>query len=732
MNFARVALDVPVASLFDYRVPGATAADIGQRVLVPFGKKIAVGVIIELASTTLLSPQRVRSVLSVLREVPAVPADVLALLKFCSDYYHHPLGESVLNALPTPMRRRRAVNLAALPRYRLTAAGRMLDPAALPCRATIQLALLRLLRAAADDGLDDAVLSAVSRRAAPALKSMVAQGWIEHVAIKSAANHALAVTPPLMAGPPLTDEQRAAVESVRNANAGFTPWLLHGVTGSGKTEVYFQLIADIIGGGKQALVLVPEINLTPQLEALIHARFPATSLVALHSGLSGSERLHNWLAAQAGTASIVLGTRLAIFTPLPNLGLVIVDEEHDTSFKQAEGLRYSARDLALVRGRQRSIPVVLGSATPALETFHRALKGKYRLLKLTRRVNAMPPAIECVNTRRETMVDGLSQTLLNAVRELTKRGEQSLIFINRRGYAPVLICTGCSWTSDCHRCSAKLVVHLKDQRLRCHHCGHQERIPAACPQCGNQDLTPLGQGTQRIETTLARIFPAARILRIDRDSTRRKHAWNEMRRRIHDQEVDILVGTQILAKGHDFPKLNLVGVINADSSLYSTDFRAAERLFARLTQVAGRAGRGASRGRVLIQTEFPAHPLYEALRRDDYPSFARELLAERKRAGFPPFIHQAVLRAEAPQLDAALGFLRNAVDRGHGISDHVDMYDPVPAGMPRLAGLERAQLTVQSRSRAALQAFLRAWNARLAVPVQRQVRWSLDVDPQEP
>jgi primosomal protein N' (replication factor Y) len=732
MNFVRVALDVPVSTLFDYRAQAITRADVGRRVLVPFGRKIAVGVIIELARTTSLSPQRVRSVLTVLRDIPPLPDDVLALLKFCSDYYHHPYGESVLNALPTRLRRRHALHLAAPSRYRLTEAGRAIDPAAVPYRPTTKHGLLRLLRTAAEDGVDETVLRALAPRAAAALKSMAEQGWIEHIAVTGPANRAHTPLSPLVSGPPLTDEQRVAVDAMRSAGEGFRPWLLHGVTGSGKTEVYFQIIADSIACGKQVLLLVPEINLTPQLEALILARFPGTPLVALHSGLNESERLFNWLAAQSGAAAIVLGTRLAVFTPLPNLGLIIVDEEHDASFKQSDGLRYSARDLALVRAKHRSIPVVLGSATPALETFYNALNGGYRVVKLTRRINAMPPTVECIDTRDLPLIDGLSQVLLDAVRETTRRGEQSLIFINRRGYAPVLICPSCRWTSDCHRCSAKLVLHLKDRLMRCHHCGHQEKIPIACPQCGNRDLAPLGQGTQRIESALARIFPDARLLRIDRDSTRRKQAWNEMRRQIHAQEVDILVGTQILAKGHDFPQLNLVGVINADSSLYSTDFRAAERLFARLTQVAGRAGRGSSRGQVLIQTQFPAHPLYQALRRDDYPAFAHALLAERKRAGFPPFVHQAVLRAEATRMDIVLEFLRHAVGSGRGLSDNVTVYDPVPASMSRLAGLERGQLTVQSPSRTALQAFLRAWHVRLAAAAKRPVRWSLDVDPVEP
>jgi primosomal protein N' (replication factor Y) len=427
----------------------------------------------------------------------------------------------------------------------------------------------------------------------------------------------------------------------------------------------------------------------------------------------------------------VLGTRLAIFTPLPKLGLIVVDEEHDASFKQMDGLRYSARDLALVRAKARAVPIVLGSATPALETFHKAATGNYRLLELTQPVNAMPADIEYIYTRNAPLIDGLSQDLLRAIDAIVKRGEQSLVFINRRGFAPVLICRSCNWTADCERCSAKLVMHATSHRLQCHHCGHQEIIPTACPDCGDQDLLPLGQGTQRIESALARTFPGARILRVDRDSTRRKHAWQQMRRQIHAQEIDILVGTQILAKGHDFPQLNLVGVINADSSLYSTDFRASERLFALLTQVAGRAGRGTTRGRVLIQTEFPQHPLYQALRRHDYPAYARELMTERKQAGFPPFVYQAVLRAEAPQLALALDFLARAAREAIDISSAVTIYDPVPAGLVRLAGLERAQLTTQARSRTALQKFLRAWHERLYAAGERKVRWALDVDPLE-
>ena len=731
MNFVRVALDIPLSTLFDYSVDAVTADDIGRRVLVPFGKKIAVGIIMEIANSTSLAPQRVRRVLAIQRDVPALPPDVLDLLKFCSDYYHHPLGEVVLNSLPTRLRRRQLLKLDTPRAYGLTADGQAVDPGALPARAKIKRELLTLLREARG-AVNEATLYAVAPGARATVKTMLDSGLIERSAGTSAP--ASELTPPFtpVAGPTLTAEQNTAVETIRaGAGDGFVPWLLMGVTGSGKTEVYLHLIAEVLARGRQALVLVPEINLTPQLEALVRARFPATLIVSLHSGLNESQRLHGWLAAQAGEAGIVLGTRLAIFTPLPALGLIVVDEEHDASFKQMDGLRYSARDLALVRAKRRSIPIVLGSATPALETFHNAATGAYRALALSQPVNAMPAEIEYVDTRNAPLIDGLSQELLRAIDATVKRGEQSLVFINRRGYAPVLICRSCNWTANCQRCSAKLVMHATGRRLHCHHCGHQEAIPAACPDCGNQDLLPLGQGTQRIESALARTFPAARILRVDRDSTRRKHAWEDMRRQIRAQEVDILVGTQILSKGHDFPQLNLVGVINADSSLYSTDFRASERLFARLTQVAGRAGRGATRGRVLIQTEFPQHPLYQALRRHDYPAYARELLAERKQAGFPPFVHQAVLRAEAPQLPVALDFLAHAARAGAQIVAPVTIYDPVPASLVRLAGLERAQLTVQARSRAALQRFLHVWHARLTALGERKVRWALDVDPLE-
>ncbi len=471
---------------------------------------------------------------------------------------------------------------------------------------------------------------------------------------------------------------------------------------------------------------------SPQLTAVLQARFPDLEIATLHSGMAEAERLTHWLAAAQGRARIVLGTRLAVFTPLPDLALIIVDEEHDSSFHQQDGLRYAARDVAVMRAQQRRIPVLLGSATPALETWHNAQTGRYALISLPQRAiaDAQLPAIRLIDTRSNRPADGLSSQLLSAIEQRLERGQQSLVFINRRGYAPTLMCTECGWGAACTRCSARLVLHLRDQQLRCHHCGHVERIVHACPDCGNLDLKPGGFGTQRLEDTLTRRFSGARILRVDRDSTRTKNSWPAMQQAIRANEVDILVGTQLLAKGHDFPNLTLVGVINADNALYSTDFRASERLFAQLMQVGGRAGRASMAGEVLIQTEFPDHHLYQLLQRHDYAAFAASLLRERETSGFPPFVYQAVLRAEAPQIDTALAFLQRAKALAPTLPN-VTLFDPTPATMQRKAGLERGLLLLQSANRQALQGLLTAWMPSLHALKSSAVRWHLDVDPLE-
>ena len=728
MKIVRVAIDVPVPTLFDYRAEESAHGEIGQRVVVPFGSKQVVGVVVAIAGESSVAPQRLKRVVRVVREVPPLSASDLRLLRFAADYYHHPLGATIMGALPSVLRRPHTPRSEPDVVYALTCAGAGADLEALPRRATM---LRRLLARFKETGmLSPEALGALDPAAGSSLKRLLARGWVHSVPRDDEPIPAGSVAP-AGAGPLLTAEQELAAGTVTAALGRFEVFLLHGVTSSGKTEVYLQAIAAALSAGRQALLLVPEIVLTPQLEALVRERFPQTDIAILHSRLGEGARTENWRAAQSGKARVVLGTRLAVFAPIPNLGLIVVDEEHDSSFKQMEGLRYSARDLAVVRAKHVRVPVVLGSATPALETYHNALSGRYRLLQLPRRIGAVMPRIQCVDTRGSGLAEGLSPALLAAVAERVGRHEQSLIFINRRGYAPVLLCRACGWLSACHRCSAQLVLHLAERRLRCHHCGFRSPVPAACPTCGNQDLAPVGQGTQRVQAALARHFPAARVLRIDRDTTRGKNAWPTMRRQIHAGEIDILVGTQILAKGHDFPRLNFVGVLNSDSLLYSTDFRAAERLFALLTQVAGRAGRADIQGEVMIQTEFPRHPLYLALAGGSYAAFANAALAERRQAGFPPFVHQALLRAEAPKLETALAFLADAGRIGAARSPDVVIYDAVPATMVRLAGRERAHLLVQSASRARLQAFLAAWLERLPRAPSTSVRWSLDVDPVE-
>ncbi|HEX7218542.1 MAG TPA: primosomal protein N' [Burkholderiales bacterium] len=526
---------------------------------------------------------------------------------------------------------------------------------------------------------------------------------------------------------PLTEAQAGVVAKVRD---GFSAYLLHGVTGSGKTEVYMHLAARALERGKQALVLVPEISLTPQLEARFREAFPEARLAVIHSGLEDVARTSAWLAAARGEAGIVLGTRLAVLAPMPKLALIVVDEEHDASFKQQEGLRYSARDAAVYRGKLLDCPVILGTATPSLESWHNWSQGRYEKLELPERASpgARLPVVRTIDIRADPPDNGLCGQLLQAVAQRLERKEQSLIFINRRGYAPVLACEACGWTAGCGRCTARMVLHATDRRLRCHHCGAEAAIPRACPTCGNVDLKPMGRGTQRVEETLAGRFPGARVVRIDRDSARRRSELTRTLEGIRRGEGDILVGTQLLAKGHDFPALTLVGVLNADTALVSTDYRAPERLFAVLSQVAGRAGRRERPGEVLIQTRYPRHPLFAALERHDFAGFADSQLAERRSAGFPPFVFEAALRAEAPKLETAMAFLKEMRLKS---PDEVRVYDPVPNVLTRRANLERAQLVMQSSSRPALQGYLASLSEKLFAAAQRQVRWHLDVDPIE-
>ncbi len=536
----------------------------------------------------------------------------------------------------------------------------------------------------------------------------------------------------LTPGPPLSAAQQSAAAAITGSLGTYQSFLLHGITGSGKTEVYLDVIEKVVARGQQALVLVPEIGLTPQIVARVRARF-GVPVAVLHSGLSDHERLSAWLAARDGQAGIVIGTRSAVFAPLRSPGVIIVDEEHDASYKQQDGFRYHARDVAVMRAHRCAIPVVLGSATPSLDTLQHVHSGKYQQLDLPDRAgSAVLPEIHLLDLRRLPLTDGLSPPLLEQLEQRLAAGEQSLLFINRRGYAPLYMCHDCGWLAPCPRCDARLTLHRRSQRLRCHHCGGEGVLPSTCPECGVANLHALGEGTERVESALARLFPHARIVRVDRDSTRRKGALEETLRRIDRGEADILVGTQMLSKGHDFPNVTLVGVLNADQRLYSVDFRASEQLVQQIIQVSGRAGRGVKPGVVWIQTFHPGDPVFSALRRHDYLGFARHALAERCAAHYPPFVHFALLRAESPKPQTALHFVQVAHRLGQDFRKdaEVELMDPLPAPMERRAGRYRAQLLVQAGQRGALHRFLSRWLTRLEeTPAGKRVRWSLDVDP---
>lgn len=719
-NIARVALDVPLPRTFDYVGKDLAATDIGRRVKVPFGRKELVGLLLEIADHSDYPPEKLKPVIEVDRRLPPLDEDVLSLFRFCAAYYHYPVGQIALAALPTALRRWQFQAPRRTQHYALTRAGEAALPDSLPPRAVAQRRLAaRLAAGAAESG----ELSALCGNAHALLQDWLGKGWLQTAQAENAA--------PASPRPQLLPAQQSACSQVAARLGEYAPFLLHGITGSGKTEVYLHLVEEVLARGRQALILVPEIGLTPQFTQRVAARFPGVATSVLHSGLAEGERLARWQQAMQGEARIVLGTRLAVFTPLPEPGLIIVDEEHDASFSQQEGLRYSARDLAVFRARQRNVPVLLGSATPSLESWFNAEAGRYTLLSLpARATGATLPELRLVDTRQEKLEEGLSRPALKIIGETLARGEQALVFINRRGYAPVLHCSACAWVAPCPRCSTRLTLHLRAQRLRCHHCGHEERIPTSCPACGNPDIRALGHGTQRVEDALARHFPTANIVRADRDATRRKGSWESMQALIHAGSANLIIGTQLIAKGHDFPNLTLVVVLDADGALFSQDFRAEERLFAQLMQVAGRAGRADKPGQVLIQTGFPQHPLFAHLLEHDFAAFAREQLEIRKRGELPPYSRQAVLRAEAVKLGDALGWLDEARALAPQVPG-VEIFQPVAAAMLKKAGLERAQLWLQAAERTELQQLLRAWMPRLHALPARNIRWHLDVDPAE-
>lgn len=731
----RIAVPSPLDRTFDYLPPldcNLATLQPGARVRVPFGRRQTVGFLIEIGADSQLDPTLLRPALVVLDREPILPADVLALIQWAWRYYHHPPGESFATALPALLRQGEPAMIPQPPPvWRITAAGRtaLAESVALR-RAPVQRRLLDHL-AQCPAGLDAETLRPLVRDSAATLRALGARGWVElGVAGASTTIDAAVAVPPVPPAP--SAAQADAVAAVNAVLGRFQVFLLEGVTGSGKTEVYLRLIEAVLARGRQALVLAPEIGLTPQLLARFRERLPGP-LAVLHSGLSDRERLNAWLLARDGTAKVVVGTRSAVFAPLRAPGLLIVDEEHDPSYKQQDGFRYHARDLAVIRGRQLGIPVVLGSATPALESIQNARTGRYHLLPLPERVGGgAEPPILILDVRRQPMTEGLSQPLLERMRAHLDRNEQVLLFLNRRGFAPILLCHECGWLSQCRHCDARMTLHLRQRRLTCHHCGDSRPVDTTCPLCGSVDLRAVGHGTERLETALRPLFPGIGIARLDRDSTRRRGSLESLLADIHNGDRRILIGTQMLAKGHHFPDVTLVGIVDADQGLYGVDFRSSERMAQLILQVAGRAGRAEKPGVVIIQTHHPDHPLLRVLVSEGYPAFAAAALAERQEARLPPFAHQALLRAEAADPERATAFLNAARALAEPIADGLELLGPAPAPMERRAGRYRAHLLIQATQRQALHRFLDRWIALLRAERQdRQVRWSLDVDPME-
>ena len=720
MPIARVALPVATAQAFDYWIPQGLAVDRGSVVRVQLGTRRLVGVVTGIVAESEVAHERLQPLGDVVTGA-SLPDDVLDMAAFVASYYQEPAGMAL--ALAVPPLPRGAVR--AMPE---TLAFADTAHAALPerlARAPAARALYE--RRCAQGGIaPPAFVAALPPHHRRLLREWRAAGWLVPAAPAPAG---------AAAGHALNAAQAAAVAAIAQAGDAFATFLLYGITGSGKTDVYLAAADAALGRGRQVLLLVPEINLTPQLVARVRSARPGLAVATLHSGLPDGERHAQWRAAASGAAQLVLGTRLAVFTPLPALGLIVVDEEHDASYKQQDNVRDHARDVAIWRARRRGVPVVLGSATPSLESWWHAREGRYRRLDLPARADprAALPRVVLTGNRAARELDGVGEAMRAGIAARLSRGEQSLVFVNRRGYSPSLVCASCKWEAQCPRCAARLTTHRDPPRLRCHHCGHAERVPHACPTCGNVDLVPLGFGTQRLERTLAAAFPGARIARVDRDSTRARHAFAKMRDQVAANELDILVGTQMLAKGHDFPRLTLVGVLGADNALYSADFRATERLAALLMQVAGRAGRAGLPGEVVVQTDFPEHPVFRALAAHDYTALADALLDERRAGELPPFAHVALLAAEAHARAEVDAFLASAHAAGLALPEaaagSVTVFSPVPALLSRRAGFERGQVVVQSARRAPLQRFLPAWRAALDALPGRRVRWSIDVDP---
>ncbi|MCI0654517.1 MAG: primosomal protein N' [Methylococcaceae bacterium] len=725
----KVAVPVPLRFVFDYLPPpGVPLQDFipGQRITIPFGPRTRTGYLLAIEDDSKIDAARLKTAIELLDAKPLQSGSDLKLLIWASRYYHHPIGEVIASAYPVLLRKGKSATSSGDKRFALCAPSEKIR-SQIAGQAHRQQALIDLF-ANYPEGLPERQLKHLDWDWRPAVRLLLKRKLIEK-------KNCIEIDRPNpeVASPDfdLNREQQNAVDRIHAGLESFRIFLLEGITGSGKTEVYFRIIQTVLAAGKQVIFLLPEITLTPQLEARFKARFNLP-IAVFHSGLTEENRKNSWLAMLQGRISILLGTRSAVFTPLKNPGLIILDEEHDISFKQQEGFRFSARDISIKRAQTLDIPVILGSATPSLESMHNANLGRYQHLRLPIRTgSAKPPLIKVLDIRKQPLAEGLAPGLIQEIKKKLSRNEQVLLFINRRGFAPTLICHNCGWVARCQRCDSNLVVHSEKKRLRCHHCLHERALPQLCNPCGSENLLSLGLGTERVEQMLEKIFPQAVIVRIDRDSTRRKGSLETALDDIGSGKTEILVGTQMLAKGHHFPNVTLVGILDTDSGLFSTDFRTTERLAQLIVQVAGRAGRAQKPGMVIIQTRHPDHPLLDALIRRGYPGFASDALAERKRIGLPPFSFQALFRAEGTDPDTALVFLKNIRETAETqLNPRIEILGPVPAPMTKRIGRYRFQLLLQASQRGALHSFLEELLSRLpALPGFRRVKWSIDIDP---
>ena len=647
----KIALDVPVNKFFDY-ISNEASIKIGQYVKVPFGKRNLIGICCETSIESEIPVDKLKRIISTENEI-VFDESMLKLLYFVSDYYHHPIGQTIMSVVPSRIKKN---SLTLKKKELIFKADKCLTSEVIDNFPSRQLRLKKVAQAILEKDLRQKDLSKLVSNGSECV------GKLEKMGLISSEVFIQEISKSQKDQPTLNKEQQKVVDAIKN-NKAFKPWLIHGVTASGKTEIYMNLIAEFLENSKsQALVLVPEINLTPQLEERFQNRFFNKKIVVLHSYLSDIERLDNWRESKLGNADIVIGTRLGVFTPMPNLKIIIIDEEHDPSFKQSEGLRYHARDVAMMRAKNLDIPIIMGSATPSLETWYKAINTKqnFKYLKLNSRAveSATLPEIKTIQVNDKTKLQ-VSKEVIDAIQNRLDKKEQTIVFINRRGYSPVLICSSCGWVAECERCSSRLVVHLKKKRLKCHHCGYDQKITNSCVECGNTDLFPLGTGTQKIEDILKYHFSEAKITRVDRDTTNSKKSIEDLYLKMNNREIDIVIGTQMLAKGHDFPRVTLVVVLDADNALYSPDFRASERLFSQLMQVSGRAGRGKIKGEVLIQSVFPNHHLFDSLKAHDFDSFSNQLVTERKSMGLSPFSYDAVFTVKSKNLNMAKQFIND-------------------------------------------------------------------------